>query len=149
MAGKSSGVQRAGGERRPSNVTDIDRTQRAEALLDKIFTPAWRQHEGGVAFPSAAGLDFARICVEHCYADAWAREGALDLKTRSLITLTALAALGATEEIKLHVRGALTLGHAPDDIVELIIHLVPYLGVPRMVAVMRAAGEVLRESQRR
>src|SRR5207245_272426 len=71
---------------------DSDRTQRAEALLDKIFTPAWRQHEGGVAWPTAAGLDFARICVEHCYADAWAREGALDLKTRSLVTLTALAA---------------------------------------------------------
>jgi len=126
-------------------MTDTDRTQRAEALLDKIFTPAWRQHEGGVAFPSAAGLDFARICVEHCYADAWAREGALDLKTRSLITLTALATLGSPEELKLHVRAALTLGHAPDDVVELFIHLIPYLGVPRMVAAMRAAGEVLRE----
>ena len=126
---------------------DTDRTQRAEALLDKIFTPAWRQHGGGVAWPTDAGLDFARICTEHCYADAWAREGSLDLKTRSLVTLTALAALGNSEEIKLHVRGALTLGHAPDDIVELIIHLVPYLGVPRMVAVMRAAGEVLRESK--
>ena len=96
-------------------MADSDRSERAEALLDKIFTPAWRQHEGGVAFPSAAGLDFARICVEHCYADAWAREGALDLKTRSLITLTALAALGSPEEIKLHVQGALSLGHAPDD----------------------------------
>ena len=127
---------------------DTDRTQRAEALLDKIFTPAWRQHEGGVAWPTAAGLDFARICVEHCYADAWAREGALDLKTRSLVTLTALAALGSGEEIKLHVRGALTLGHAPDDVVELFIHLIPYLGVPRMVAAMRCAGEVLRESTR-
>jgi alkylhydroperoxidase/carboxymuconolactone decarboxylase family protein YurZ len=126
-------------------MADTDRTARAEALLDKIFTPAWRSHEGGVAWPTAAGLDFARICVEHCYADAWAREGALDLKTRSLITLTALAALGSTEELKLHVRGALSLGHAPDDVVELFIHLIPYLGVPRMVAAMRCAGEVLRE----
>ena len=124
---------------------DTDRTARAEALLDEIFTPAWRNHGGGVAWPSEAGRDFARICVEHCYADAWARKGALDLKTRSLITLTALAAIGSAEELKLHVRGALSLGHAPDDVVELFIHLVPYLGVPRMVAAMRSAGEVLRE----
>jgi alkylhydroperoxidase/carboxymuconolactone decarboxylase family protein YurZ len=130
-------------------MADTDRTARAEALLDKIFTPAWREHEGGVAWPTAAGLDFARICVEHCYADAWAREGVLDLKTRSLVTLTALAALGAGDELKLHVRGALSLGHTPDDVVELFIHLVPYLGVPRMVAAMRCAGEVLREQDSR
>jgi alkylhydroperoxidase/carboxymuconolactone decarboxylase family protein YurZ len=33
-------------------------------------------------------------------------------------------------------------------VVELFIHLIPYLGVPRMVAVMRCAGEVLREHAR-
>ena len=130
-------------------MADPDRTARAEALLDEIFTPAWREHGGGVAWPTAAGEDFARICTEHCYADAWARKGALDLKTRSLITLTVLAALGNTEELKLHVRGALSLGHQPDDVAELFIHLIPYLGVPRMVAAMRCAGEVLREHARR
>lgn len=130
-------------------MSDPDRTARAEAMLDVIFTPAWRQHGGGVAWPTAAGLDFARICVETCYADAWGRGGNLDLKTRSLVTLTALAALGSIEELKLHVHGALTLGHAPDDVVELFIHLIPYLGVPRMVAAMRCAGEVLRESAQR
>ena len=127
-----------------ANSTD-DRSARAEAILDEIFTPSWREHGGGVARDSQAGQDFARICVEHCYADAWARGGPLDLPMRSLITLTALASLGASDELKLHVRGALRLGHAPDDIVELFIHLVPYLGVPRMVQAMRLAGEVFAE----
>jgi alkylhydroperoxidase/carboxymuconolactone decarboxylase family protein YurZ len=40
------------------------------------------------------------------------------------VTLTGARALGSGEEIKLHVRGALTLGHAPDDVVELFIHLI-------------------------
>ena len=126
-------------------MAEPDRTARAEALLDQIFTPAWREHQGGVAWPSEAGRDFARLCVEHCYADVWPRK-ALDLKTRSLVTLTALAAVGATEELKLHVRAALSLGHAPDTVVELFIHLLPYLGVPRMVAVMRSAAEVLKQN---
>jgi hypothetical protein len=37
------------------------------------LAPAWRQHGGGVAWPSEAGQDFARLAVEHCYGDAWAR----------------------------------------------------------------------------
>jgi alkylhydroperoxidase/carboxymuconolactone decarboxylase family protein YurZ len=126
-----------------------ERRARAEAILDEIFTPAWRDHAGGVAWPSAAGNDFARLCVEHCYADAWARPGKLDRKTRSLVTLAVLATLGSQEELQIHVRGALNLGHQPDDIVELFIHLLPYAGVPRMVQAMRLAGQVLREEGRR
>ena len=125
-----------------------ERTARAEAMLDRIFTPAWREFKGGVPWPTAAGLDFARLCVEHCYADAWGREGKLDLKTRSFLTLTVLASIGSVEELKLHVRGALALGHAPDDVVELFIHLLPYLGVPRMVHAMRCAAEVFKERAR-
>jgi 4-carboxymuconolactone decarboxylase len=125
-----------------------DRTARAESMLDRIFTPAWREFQGGVPWPTAAGLDFARLCVEHCYADAWGREGKLDLKTRSFLTLTVLVSIGSTDELKLHVRGALALGHAPDDVVELFIHLLPYLGVPRMVHAMRCAAEVFKESSR-
>jgi hypothetical protein len=37
------------------------------------------------------------------------------------------------------VRGALTPAHTPDGVVELFIHLIPYLGVPRMVAAMACA----------
>ena len=125
------------------------KTARAEALLDKIFTPAWRSWQGGVPWPSEAGKDLARICVEHCYADAWGREGRLDLKTRSLLTMTALISLGSTDELKLHVRAALALGHSPDDVIELFIHLVPYLGVPRLVHAMRCAAEVFGERHAR
>ncbi len=127
-------------------MAEAQRRERAEAMLDRIFTPAWREHGGGVALDSDSGRDFAALCVEHCYADAWSREGRLDLKTRSLVTLTALATLGATEELKLHVRGALELGHEPDDIAELFIQLLPYVGTPRMVQAMRLAGEVFAEA---
>jgi 4-carboxymuconolactone decarboxylase len=123
---------------------DDARTRKAEAILDRIFTPAWRAHGGGVAWPSEAGHDFARLAVEHCYGDAWSRPG-IDIETRSLLTLSVLATLGNEHELKLHVQGALNLGHQPDDLVELFIHLMPYIGVPRVVAAMRSAGEVFRE----
>ena len=123
------------------------RTEKAEAILDQVFTPSWRSHGGGISVQTPAGHDFARLAVEHCYADAWARDGRFDVKQRSLFTLVALATLGCTDELKLHIGGALNLGHAPDDIAELFVQLLPYVGAPRMVQAMRLAGEVFREAK--
>jgi len=122
------------------------RTEKAESVLDQVFTPAWRTHGGGVPVRTPAGLDFAKLAVEHCYADAWARGGRFDVKQRSLFTITVLATLGCTDELKLHIRGALNLGHAPDDIAELFVQLLPYVGTPKMVQAMRLAGEAFREA---
>ena len=119
-----------------------NRRERAERMLDHIFTPAWRNQRSEGPPPSQATQDFSRLCTEHCYADSWAREGRLDLKTRSLVTIATIVSLGSTEELKLHIRGALNLGHEPDDIVELFIHLLPYLGTPRLTHAMSCAREV-------
>jgi 4-carboxymuconolactone decarboxylase len=126
-------------------MSDDARMKKAEGILDQVFTPAWRQHGGGVAWPSQAGKDFARLAVEHCYGDAWARGGKLDAKTRILLTITILTMLGNLDELKLHVQGALNLGHEPDDIVELYIQLLPYIGTPLCVQGMRVAGQVFQE----
>jgi 4-carboxymuconolactone decarboxylase len=120
------------------------RSARAEAVLDQVFTPAWRYHGGGVAWPSEAGQEFARLAVEHCYSDAWSGSR-LDLKTRILLTITVLTMLGNQDELRLHLQGALNLGHEPDDLVELFIQLMPYVGVPRVVPAMKIAGEVFRQ----
>jgi len=102
-----------------------------------------------VPVKTPAGLDFARLAVEHCYADAWARGGRFGVKDRSLFTLVALATLGCTDELKLHIRGALNIGHSQDDIAELFVQILPYAGTPRMVQAMRLAGEVFREVESR
>ena len=125
------------------------RTEKAEAILDQVFTPSWRSHGGGVPVKTPAGMDFARLAVEHCYADSWARGGRFGVKDRSLFTLVALATLGCTDELKLHIRGALNIGHTPDDIAELFVQILPYAGTPRMVQAMRLAGEVFREGPSR
>lgn len=122
------------------------RTEKAEAVLDQVLTPAWRNHGGGIPVKTPAGEAFAKLAVEHCYADAWARGGVFDVKQRSLFTLVVLATLGCTDELKMHVRGALNLGHRPDDIAELFVQILPYVGTPKMVQAMRLAGEVFRDA---
>ncbi|WP_424191576.1 carboxymuconolactone decarboxylase family protein [Ampullimonas aquatilis] len=81
---------------------------------------------------------------EHAWGAVWTRPG-LELKTRSLITLAALTALKAPQELKGHVRGALNNGCTPEEIRETLLHMAVYCGAPAAQEAFRAAREVLDE----
>ena len=76
------------------------------------------------------------------WGDTWQRPG-LDLKTRSLITVAMLTALGKQNEPKGHVRGALNSGATAAEIQEVLLHAAIYCGVPAPVDAFRAANEVV------
>ncbi len=76
------------------------------------------------------------------WGDVWQRPG-LDLKTRSMITVAMLAALGRQHELKGHVRGALNNGVTPEELQELLLHAAVYCGVPTAVEAFRSAAEVV------
>lgn len=94
----------------------------------------------------AGATDFTQPLQEfisrNAWGTVWCREG-LDLKTRSLITLSMLTALGRTHELKGHVRGALNNGATIAEIREVLLHATVYCGVPLAVDAFRAAQEVL------
>jgi 4-carboxymuconolactone decarboxylase len=76
------------------------------------------------------------------WGDTWQR-GVLDLKTRSLVTVAMLTALGKSHELKGHVRGALNNGATQEEIQEVLLHAAIYCGVPTAVEGFRAAAEVV------
>jgi 4-carboxymuconolactone decarboxylase len=76
------------------------------------------------------------------WGDVWQRPG-LDLKTRSLITVAMLTALGKQHELKGHVRGALNNGASPEELQEVLLHAAIYCGVPAAVEAFRSANEVV------
>lgn len=78
----------------------------------------------------------------NAWGDTWQREG-LDLKTRSLITIAMLTALGKSHELKGHVRGALNNGATVQEIQEVLLHASIYCGVPAAVEGFRSAAEVI------
>lgn len=85
-----------------------------------------------------------RLRIKHTYGDSWSRPG-LDLKTKSLVTLALLISQGAGHEFKTHIRGAHNLGITKAEIVELMIHLLAYVGAPRTVTATQLAQEVWAE----
>ncbi len=78
----------------------------------------------------------------NAWGDVWQRPG-LDLKTRSLITVAMLTALGKQHELKGHVRGALNNGATVEEIQEVLLHASIYCGVPTAVEAFRSAAEVV------
>ena len=87
-------------------------------------------------------LPMQHYITKNAWGDVWQRPG-LDLKTRSLITVAMLTALGKQHELKGHVRGALNNGATPAEISEVLLHASIYCGVPAAVEAYRSAAEVI------
>jgi len=94
----------------------------------------------------ASATPFTQPIQDHisraAWGDVWQREG-LDRKTRSLITVAMLTALGKQHELKGHVRGALNNGATADEIQEVLLHAAIYCGIPTAVEAFRTAAEVV------
>ena len=102
--------------------------------------------EAYVARALGAASAFTEPIQDHitakAWGDIWQRPG-LDLKTRSMITVAMLTALGKQHELKGHVRGALNNGVTPQELQELLLHATIYCGVPTAVDAFRTAAEVV------
>ena len=72
--------------------------------------------------------DFQRFITEMAWGSVWARPD-LDRRTRSLVTIAILAALGR-EELALHLRASQNIGVDPREIAEVLLHVAVYAGVP-------------------
>src|ERR1700734_292625 len=100
--------------------------------------------DGSIAKADDFMMAFQHITTEWCWGYAWTRPR-LDRKTRSMLNLAMLTALKAPNEIKLHVKGALTNGVTVDEIKEILLHATVYSGMPEGLEAFKAADEVLVE----
>ena len=69
----------------------------------------------------------------------------LTLPERQMAACAMLAALGATEELKLHVNAALNVGCDPRKLTEVFFQLAPYGGMPKVNEALKVFREVLKE----
>ena len=89
--------------------------------------------------------DFATYLIEFPFGDIYSRPQ-LDLRTRELITVAALTALGnAAPQLKVHINACLNVGCARDTITEAIMQMAVYAGFPSALNGLFAAKEVFKE----
>ncbi|GAA3282656.1 4-carboxymuconolactone decarboxylase [Dactylosporangium vinaceum] len=139
------------------HVAPAERPAAVAVLLDELFDP--RRAAGGAVRRAVLGnahvdraaagttpftRDFQDLVTGHAWHDIWGRPG-LDRRSRSLVTLTALVALGHHEELAMHVRAARANGLSDDEIAEVLLQTAIYCGVPAANSAFRIAQRVLRE----
>ena len=81
---------------------------------------------------------------EHAWGTVWQDE-TIDRKTRSMINVALLAGLPRHDELRLHLRGALTNGVSKDEIASILLHIGVYAGAPCAVSGFKIAREVFAE----
>ena len=97
---------------------------------------------------NAAMTDFTRefqdLITRYAWGEIWARP-ALERRTRSMLALTALMALGHWDEFRLHVRGAFNNGLTESDIKEVILQAAIYCGLPAANHSFKEAAAMIAE----
>ncbi len=90
-------------------------------------------------------IHIQRYLSANCFGDYYTRNG-LDIKTRELLTLSMLIALGGTEpQIKGHIQGNLNVGNDKKTLLSLMTQLLPYVGYPRTLNAIKCLNEVIPE----
>lgn len=88
-------------------------------------------------------MGFQRLLTEWAWGYAWSRPG-LDRKTRSMLNLAILTALGRPQELGIYVKAAISSGVSVAEIREVLIHATVYCGTPAGRQAFLAAHAALR-----
>ena len=104
-----------------------EREQRGRLLLDQMLGEKAAQQTRDQW--SQISPQFEQYVIEFLAGEIWSRPQ-LDLRTRSLITIAALCALGRTRGLELNIRMARRNGVSPEELEETLLHLAPYAGFP-------------------
>ncbi len=90
--------------------------------------------------------EFEQYVVEFLAGEIWSRPG-LDRRSRSLVTIAALAALGRPRGLELNIRMALRNGVSREEIIETLLHMAPYAGFPAAWEALAAAQKVFDQEE--
>lgn len=124
---------------------ESERYRRGDKILGEIYGK-----EGARVMSELEAVcpDLVRYIKEFPFGDIYSRSG-LDLKTRELITVAALTAIGnALPQLKSHIHGALNVGCSRAEVMEVILQMAVYAGFPAALNGMAAAGEVFNQRDR-
>jgi 4-carboxymuconolactone decarboxylase len=94
----------------------------------------------------AFGEPLQVIINAYAYGDVWSRS-ALPMATKSLAMIAMMAAAGRSNELRVHIKGALGNGCTAEQIRDILLLVAMYCGIPAANEAHRIAVDVLREGQ--
>jgi 4-carboxymuconolactone decarboxylase len=133
----------------PEQPSDVSPHQRGLSKLQEYTLPD--NGRASTHFKIADDLDdiapdVGKYIVDFGYGEIYSRPG-LTNQQRALITIASLATQGTERELELHVNTGLTAGLTSTEIVESVIHLIPYTGFPRVLNALYVIKKVFEQRQ--
>ena len=121
------------------NLSDEQRRAEGDRIRTEVLGPS---------YASAGKKDdpfyrhFYEFTIDHCWGNVWLRPG-LHRKTRSMLNIGMLAAMGRWPELEIHTVGALNNGVSEQEIAEILLQVGVYAGVPVAAEGFRTAFRVI------
>ena len=95
----------------------------------RLLGDAYVQRSNSTTYADPMMRKFIDAAMENVFGSLWTRPG-LDLKTRTLVTVVSDASTGREAELAIHLRMALRQGWTEDELSEVLLHLMGYVGAP-------------------
>ena len=122
---------------------DDKRREQGMSRRRKVLGNAWV--DKSIANKTPFNEEFQDFITRYAWGEIWTRPH-FDERTRRMLVIGTMIALGQWDEFRLHVRAALTEGgFSADDIKEIILQQAIYCGVPAANHAFKEAGEILAE----
>jgi len=125
-------------------MNETDRKERGLKLLHQMLGPERAEqtrHRWREICP-----DFEEYVVEFLSGEIWSRPQ-LDRRTKSLVTIAALAALGRPLGLELNIRMALKNGSSRQEVMETLLHIAPYAGFPAAWEGLTLLAKIVAETE--
>jgi 4-carboxymuconolactone decarboxylase len=122
---------------------DRERHEKGMARRRKVLGNAWVDRANAGKTP--LNEDFQEFITRYAWGEIWSRPH-FDERTRRVLVIGTMIALGAWEEFRMHTRAAMTEGgFSADDIKEIILQQAIYCGLPAANHAFKEAAAVLKE----
>jgi 4-carboxymuconolactone decarboxylase len=109
----------------------------------KVLGDAWV--DKSAASKNSFNADFLDLISRYAWGEIWTRPH-FDERTRRVLVIGTMMALGHWDEFRMHVRAALGEGgFTPDDIKEILLQQAIYCGVPAANHAIKEAGSIIQE----
>jgi 4-carboxymuconolactone decarboxylase len=121
-----------------------DETRHSKGMVNRRGVLGDTHVDRAISRTNDIDRDFQNLITRYAWGDIWERPG-LDRRTRSLLTIVMLLALGHEEELKMHLRASVNCGVPREEVIEALLQSAIYCGVPAANSAFKAAKEVFAE----
>jgi 4-carboxymuconolactone decarboxylase len=122
---------------------DRERHEKGMARRRKVLGDAWVDRANAGKTP--LNEEFQEFITRYAWGEIWSRPH-FDERTRRILVIGTMIALGAWEEFRMHVRAAMTEGgFTADDVKEIILQQAIYCGLPAANHAFKEAAAVMKE----